>query len=281
MQKLNMSCPIGVTGYGITSHNIYKCLRKNIDIRLFPIGSPTLEQEESTLDIVNDINKQSIFDKNDPCLKIWHQFDIANRIGIGKYTVLTFFETDKLRPNEICMINNTDTIMVASHWAKDILIDNGINVPIEVSPLGIDPNIFNEKVTDTVKKDNNKYVFLNIGKWEIRKGHDILVDIFNDAFTEQDNVELWMVNYNPFLTHEQNVIWHNLYKKSKLGNKIQILPRLNKHKDVAQVIKNETGVDIDRHKIKLIKHVKNLGKHTARVSLVTGVSANVTVNVVE
>ena len=52
-------------------------------------------------------------------------------------------------------------------------------------------------------------------------------------------------------------------------------------KDVAQVIKLETGVDIDRHKIKLIKHVKNLGKHTAKVSLITGVSANVTVNVVE
>ncbi|MBM3743329.1 MAG: 50S ribosomal protein L9 [Actinobacteria bacterium] len=52
-------------------------------------------------------------------------------------------------------------------------------------------------------------------------------------------------------------------------------------KDVAQVIKNETGVDIDRHKIKLMKHVKNLGKHTAKVSLITGVSANITVNVVE
>ena len=52
-------------------------------------------------------------------------------------------------------------------------------------------------------------------------------------------------------------------------------------KDVAQVIKLETGIDIDRHKIKLIKHVKNLGKHTAKVSLITGVSANVTVNVVE
>jgi large subunit ribosomal protein L9 len=52
-------------------------------------------------------------------------------------------------------------------------------------------------------------------------------------------------------------------------------------KDVAQVIKLETGIDIDRHKIKLIKHVKNLGKHTAKVSLITGVTANVTVNVVE
>ena len=52
-------------------------------------------------------------------------------------------------------------------------------------------------------------------------------------------------------------------------------------KDIALVIKSETGVDIDRHKIKLIKHVKNLGKHTAKVSLLTGVAANITINVIE
>ena len=52
-------------------------------------------------------------------------------------------------------------------------------------------------------------------------------------------------------------------------------------KDIAQVIKNTTGVDIDRHKIKLVKHVKNLGKHSAKVSLLTGVAANITINVIE
>ena len=52
-------------------------------------------------------------------------------------------------------------------------------------------------------------------------------------------------------------------------------------KDIALVIKSATGLDIDRHKIKLIKHVKNVGKHTAKVFLMTGVSANITVNVVE
>ena len=52
-------------------------------------------------------------------------------------------------------------------------------------------------------------------------------------------------------------------------------------KDISLVIKSETGIDIDRHKIKLIKHVKNLGKHTAKVSLLTGVAANITVNVIE
>jgi len=52
-------------------------------------------------------------------------------------------------------------------------------------------------------------------------------------------------------------------------------------KDIALVIKSETGIDIDRHKIKLIKHVKNLGKHPAKVSLLTGVAANINVNVIE
>jgi large subunit ribosomal protein L9 len=52
-------------------------------------------------------------------------------------------------------------------------------------------------------------------------------------------------------------------------------------KDIALVIKSATGIDVDRHKIKLVKHVKNLGKHSARVSLMTGVAANITISVVE
>ena len=51
-------------------------------------------------------------------------------------------------------------------------------------------------------------------------------------------------------------------------------------KDITAGIKAATGLDIDRHKIKLVKHVKNLGKHSAKVSLMTGVAANITVNVV-
>ncbi len=52
-------------------------------------------------------------------------------------------------------------------------------------------------------------------------------------------------------------------------------------KDIALVIKSATGLDIDRHKIKLVKHVKNLGKHNAKVSLMTGVAANITITVTE
>ena len=236
MQKLNLNCPINFTGYGITSFNIYKCLREKLDICLFPIGGAQVDSQEYAAMLSHDMGKQDTFNNEDTCLKIWHQFDLANRIGNKKYGALTFFETDKLKPKEVRMINNLDTIFVASNWAKDILINNGINIPIIVSPLGVDPNIFNDSVNNLVKKDTDKYIFLNIGKWEIRKGHDVLLDIFNEAFDEKDNVELWMLNHNPFLSQEDNNTWITLYKNSKLGSKIKILPRINLHSDVAKLI---------------------------------------------
>lgn len=236
MQKLNLSCPINFTGYGITSFNIYRCLREKTDICLFPIGSPQVDSEKYAGIISEDINKQDNFSIDDTYFKIWHQFDLASRIGRKKYGALTFFEIDKLRRKEVRMINNLDLIFVASNWAKDILINNGVNIPIVVSPLGVDPNIFNESISQQVQKDENKYIFLNIGKWELRKGHDILLDMFNEAFNENDNVELWMLNHNPFLSQEDNSVWVTLYKNSKLGSKIKILPRINLHSDVAKLI---------------------------------------------
>ena len=235
MNKLNLMCPIGHTGYGITSFNIYKSLRKNVDITLFPIGQSSIDDQAFAQNIINDVNKQVAFNKQNPCFKIWHQFDLASRVGNGSFGALTFFEVDKLKPVEINMINNLDYIFVASQWAKQILLDNNITIPIHISRLGVDPDIFNNEVNNTVKKED-KYIFLNIGKWEIRKGHDILVELFNQAFTKNDNVELWMLNNNPFLNEKETKVWIDLYKNSQLGDKIKILPRIDSHKNLAKLI---------------------------------------------
>jgi glycosyltransferase involved in cell wall biosynthesis len=45
-----------------------------------------------------------------------------------------------------------------------------------------------------------------------------------------------MINYNPFLSQEENMSWVNLYKNSKLGSKIKILPRVSKHIELARLI---------------------------------------------
>ena len=65
--------------------------------------------------------------------------------------------------------------------------------------------------------------------------------------------------------------------KAKVGSTGRLFGSVTE-KDVALVIKSVTGIDIDRHKIKLIKHVKNLGKHSAKVSLLNHIDSDVCCN---
>lgn len=235
---MNIVSPIDCfTGYGITGYNIWKYLY-NLDpsSSLFVIGGGNLESNWDKNCIVSGINNQINFNKNKPCFKLWHSNDFIMRpYGDSKYGVLSFFETDQIADLDKNGYELADIIFMPSTWAKNILEQNGIKKPIVVCPQGVDTNIFNANVPDD-KKEKSTYIFINIGKWEIRKGHDILIDIFNSAFETNDNVELWMVNHNPFLNTEQTNTWINFYKNTKLSDKIRFFPRLPNQQTVANVM---------------------------------------------
>jgi glycosyltransferase involved in cell wall biosynthesis len=126
--------------------------------------------------------------------------------------------------------------MVCSNWAKEVVMNN-VNKfdqsDIHVIPLGVDATVFRPC---TLPNKRSTTVFLNCGKWEIRKGHDIIVECFNRAFTYHDDVELWMLCDNPFIG-EQNNEWKSLYKNSQLGEKIRIIPRQQTQKDVYNIMR--------------------------------------------
>jgi len=50
-------------------------------------------------------------------------------------------------------------------------------------------------------------------------------------------------------------------------------------KDIVASIKATTGVDIDRHRVKVAGHIKKLGKYSAKISLQGQVSANINISV--
>lgn len=234
---MNIVSPINChTGYGITGYNIWKNIYSNNHATtLFNIGDISIENHWNKDDIIQSLQNQSTFDPNHNCLKIWHTNDILFRpIGNSKYGCLTFFELDKLPQREINAINLLDVIFVASEWAKNVLIQNKVTTNIVVCPQGVDREIFTDEYIPQPKNDT--YIFINIGKWEVRKGHDVLYRIFNSAFSEQDNVELWMINSNPFLNTEQTQEWIDLYKNSKIGNKIKIFPRIKSQHDLAKLM---------------------------------------------
>jgi glycosyltransferase involved in cell wall biosynthesis len=237
-KTLNLICPINGQGYGISAYNIWKHLRLNTDICLFPISQVEVESHWDKEGLVADIQDQLKYNSESPCLKIWHASDLVLKPhSRGRYCTYTFFEVDSITKSERIGYDISDSIITPTNWSKNILINNGINGDkVYVANPGVDTNIFDHKVEVSVEDKSEKYIFLNIGKWEVRKGHDVLVHMFNKAFEDNDDVELWMVNNNPFLSQKENKQWENIYKNSKLGDKIKIFPRLPSQKSIAKMI---------------------------------------------
>ena len=154
--------------------NILKELDKIADVALFPIGQPQPTTQDDA-DLVGKLqNKQSDFDPTAPCVKIWHEHSLAERIGRGKYYGFPIFELNKFDQRRLKNLECCDEIMVCSNWARDVVLDQTKRSENEVHvvPLGVDRNVFNESKNNV---SGTQFAILNCGKWEVRKGHDVLV----------------------------------------------------------------------------------------------------------
>jgi large subunit ribosomal protein L9 len=71
----------------------------------------------------------------------------------------------------------------------------------------------------------------------------------------------------------------NIVVKVKIGSTGSMFGSVT-DKDIVAAIKSSTGETVDRHRIKLTKHIKKVGKYTVRIALESQVVANVPVSVV-
>jgi glycosyltransferase involved in cell wall biosynthesis len=234
---MNISCPINNTGYGIASLNIVRALNSiNSKISLFPLGQPGVNSQEDYILISRLINNSTEADYLAPYLKIWHQFDLDSHIGKGKYYAYPFFELDTFDRRERNHLSVPDTILVSSEWAKSVIINNDIKSNVAVAPLGVDTKIFDYTKYPTNTNNNDIYIFGNIGKWEIRKGHDILYDLFQKAFPDQKDVGLNMLaseTTNNYSSPQELQNWKSIYSKDE---RIKILSGVKDHQDIATFI---------------------------------------------
>jgi glycosyltransferase involved in cell wall biosynthesis len=227
--RLNLQAPINQLGYGVAGINILKALQaKEVEVSFLPIGQPQVTNQADADAVRRGLETAKTFDPQAPCVKIWHQNQMAERIGSGKFIGFPIFELDTFSDLEKHHLNSCDEWMVCSNWAKDIIQSSVSFKPTHVIPLGVDTELF----PPAPARQGDKTIFFNCGKWEVRKGHDIIIKAFEVVERDYPEVELWMMCSNPFNSEEENNRWLQLYNHPK----VKIIPRANTQSEVYNIM---------------------------------------------
>ena len=115
---------------------------------------------------------------------------LAERFSPDKAAAMyTMWETDRLEPGWVEVLNRSKLIVVPSRWAVTCFRKCGVNVPIEVAPLGYDPLVFNPGATPFPEV----CTFGTAGALAaggLRKNAQKVIDLFRAAFPTEQNVRL-------------------------------------------------------------------------------------------
>lgn len=216
--KINISCfATDKTSYGLVSLNLCSNIENCL---IFPEGQITL----GDFDLYGKIQQE--FNPDDPSLRINHQYNMAPSIGNGKRFGMTFFEVDQFTSFEKNSLESLDHLIVSSEWAADICKKH-LSAKPSICPLGVDRDIFT-----CYNYNPDKFVFLSVGKWEVRKNQDEIVNSFRKAFGNDKNVELWMMFDSP---HISKTILDQKKKEYSQDN-IKCFPRCKTQNDIARIM---------------------------------------------
>ena len=199
----------GRSGYAVSAKNFMLALEnRGIDVRyryVYGKNTPIPYEESGVSDDyrINVIRKRK-FLKTCPQV-VYGVADVFHK-NTGKYKIgYTMLETTGIPEDWVKQCNKMDEIWVPSHFNVQTFQNSGVRVPIQVMPLGIDPNYYNPHIISY--KKNHRYTFLSVFEWGERKAPELLLRAYSKAFTGKDEVVLiCKVNNSDSSIHVENEV---------------------------------------------------------------------------
>jgi len=248
--RLSLTAYINSTGYGQSGCNLVHAFDQlGLRPALFTSGGVEYQQHHAAA--IEAAHQQGFeFNPDAPSLRLDHQFLMTHHVGRGRRAGYTFFELDRLTRQEVHQLNALDVVFSPSGWAKRVMEDSGVTARVVVAQPGVDRFVFHPGVRPAWHPElgpppgKDTTVFFNAGKWSLLKGHDFLLEAFEAAFTERDEVMLVMCCFHPIVAGgfngpEESARWRDLYLASRLGRagKIRVMPaRLDTQHDLARLM---------------------------------------------
>lgn len=200
MIEFNFFTPLNLTGYGVVGQNISKALiKQKYNFNLYSIGNPSIE-DKSIKDKLDSSTSQ--FTNYIPSVYHWHAHDLHSFSGSPRIG-FTVFELDSFSSTEKNELDNCERIIVPTEWARDIVLkETSILAPedIDVLNFGCDLSLYNYHEKDYINLKNDRIRLLNVGKFEVRKGHYNLAEALLKI--DYSNVDLIAHWFNPFMKPE-------------------------------------------------------------------------------
>jgi len=122
----------------------------------------------------------------------WHEYlSLPNKSQVKIMYAVT--ERSVIPQDVVMKMNqNFDAIVVPDEWMIDIFKQSGVNLPIFVLPLVLDPNLQSLLTIPlkNVKNNNKPFVFGMTGAFTPRKNHILLLRAFAEEFGNNPNFKL-------------------------------------------------------------------------------------------
>lgn len=169
--------------------NLAKGLKRNgVDVSIAP------EEYHQPSGMPDWEIKEMILKPND----YWNRYTLRSCEGDHMYLLPpgikriahTTGESNIANPMWVEQLNATDQVLTTSSFFKDVLLNSGVKVPIEILHNSVDVEKFNLKITP-YKIDNLRgFNFFSSFHFGERKGVDILLKAFIEEFGVNDDVTL-------------------------------------------------------------------------------------------
>jgi glycosyltransferase involved in cell wall biosynthesis len=118
-------------------------------------------------------------------------------VGPNKYNIGFFHsETSNFKASGWSnYLNLMDSVWTSCNQNKECAINSGITKPIHVIPIGYDQNKYNQNYGPSIINKQNRFVFLCISDYSVRKNIKQIIKSYLEEFTHLDNVLLVLKTY--------------------------------------------------------------------------------------
>lgn len=189
------------SGYGKANREFLFRMANTFNIALDPVEigrEPVLVDERTRARVMSHISSQP--PEGFPYIRF---FGPRKEDHSGKKVCFTMMETYGTHHDLVSLLNRYDEVWVPTAWNKSVFESSGVTSPVKTVPLGINPLIYKpgEKrllppsiliTTDRrgTREIPGGFIFINTSNPSFRKGIDVTLKAFDDAFKGDPNVSL-------------------------------------------------------------------------------------------